>query len=71
MLKTSSTKSAEPNKGRVGVGGDSRTGCDRSEIDGNGMNDVEVDGGKVGDNEIGKKGQKTSKSKNLSKSKKR
>ena len=66
MLKT-----AEPRKGRNGVGGDSRAGHDRSENDGGEVNDVEVDGGKVGRDEIGKKGRKMSKSKNLSKSKKR
>ena len=34
------------------------------------MDDVKIDGSKVRDNEIGKKGRKTCKSKNLSNSKK-
>ena len=71
MLKTSSTKSAEPRKDIVGISGDSKAGCDRSELDGIGMDDIGVDGGEVGDDEVGKKGQNPSKSKNLSKSKKR
>ena len=70
MLKTLSTKSAEPRKGVVGVSGDSKAGCDGSKLDESGMDDVEVDGNKVRDNEVGKKGQNSSKSKNLSKSKK-
>ena len=70
MLKTSSTESAEPRKGVVGVGGGSRAGRDRGGIDGSEMNDVEVDGGEVEVDEVGKKAQKTSKSKNLSKSQK-
>ena len=69
MLKTSSTESAEPRKGVVGVGGGSRAGRDRGGIDGSEMNDVEVDGGEVEVDEVGKKARKTSKSKNLSKSK--
>ena len=68
MLKPLSTKSAEPKKGVVGVGGDSRAGCNRGELDGSEMNNIEVDGGKFGDDEVRKKGWKTSK--NLSKSKK-
>ena len=63
LLKTSSTKSAKPKKGGVEVVGDSSARY-------NGMNNVEVDGGEVRNDEVGKKGQKTSKSKNLSKSKK-
>ena len=70
MLKTSSTESAEPRKGVVGVGGGSRAGRDRGGIDGSEMNDVEVDGGEVEVDEVGKKARKTSKSKNLSKSQK-
>ena len=70
MLKTLSTKSAKPRKDGIEIDGGSRAGCDRSEINGNGMDDVEVDGGEIGDNEFKKKSQKTSKSKNLSKSKK-
>ena len=69
MLKTSSIESAEPRKGVVGVGGGSRAGRDRG-IDGSEMNDVEVDGGEVEVDEVGKKARKTSKSKNSSKSKK-
>ena len=63
MLKT-----AKPRKGGDGVGGDSR--ARRDGIDGSGMDDVEVDGGEVEVDEVGKKGRKTSKSKNSSKSKK-
>ena len=70
MLKTSSTESAEPRKGVVGVGGGSRAGRDRGGIDRSEMNDVEVDGGEVEVDEVGKKARKTSKSKNSSKSKK-
>ena len=70
MLKTSNTESAEPRKGVVGVGGGSRAGRDRGGIDGSEMNDVEVDGGEVEVDEVGKKARKTSKSKNSSKSKK-
>ena len=64
MLKTLSTKSTKPKKGRVGVGGGNRAGRDKSELDGN-----KIDGNKVEDNEVRKKVQKTSKSKNSSKSK--
>ena len=56
MLKTLSTKSAEPRKGVVGVSGDSRAGRDGGKLAGSGMDEVEVDGGEVGDNEVGKKG---------------
>ena len=67
MLKTSNTKLAKPGKDVVGVGGSSKTGRNgsRSRID-----DSEVDGDKIEDDEIRKKVQKLSKSKNLSKSKK-
>ena len=65
MLKISNTKSAEPRKNGVGVGGGSRAEHDKSEINGN-----EVDNGEIEDDEVRKKVQKTSKSKNLSKSKK-
>ena len=58
-------KSAEPKKGRDGVGRHSRARRGGSE-----MNDVKVDGGEIEGNEVGKKAQKTSKSKNLSKSQK-
>ena len=60
MLKTLSIKSAEPKKGVVGVDGGSRAEHDRGGLDGNGMDDVEVDGGEV---EAGKKGRNLSKSK--------
>ena len=70
MLKNSSTKSAKSRNGGIGVDCDSKAGRDKNEINKNGMNDVEVDGGKVRDDEIGKKDLKTFKSKNLSKSKK-
>ena len=63
MLKTLSTKLAEQRKSGVGVNSDSRAGRD-------GIDNIKVNGGETGDNEIRKKGQKTSKSKNLSKSKK-
>ena len=59
-----------PGKDRVRIGGDSGAGCDGSELDGTKINDGEVDGNEVGDDEVGKKVQKLSKSKNLSKSKK-
>ena len=95
-----STKSTTRLKeGIVGVGSNSRSGCDGSKLDGskfdgsevddskvddskvddNEVDDNEVDDGEVDDgevdsgkvdNEIGKKGQKTSKSKKLFKSKK-
>ena len=70
MLKTSkSTEStSQPKEGVVGIGGDrkaryNRSKLNRNETDNNGVNSNEVD------DEIGKKSQKTSKSKNLSKSK--
>ena len=70
MLKTSSTESAEPRKGIVGVGGGSRAGRDRGGIDRSKMNDIKVDGGEVEVDEVEKKARETSKSKNSSKSKK-
>ena len=60
MLNTLSTKSAEPKKGVIGVGGGSRAGRNRGRFDGSGIDDVEVDGGEV---EVGKKGRNLSKSK--------
>ena len=67
MLKTSG--STEPliqlEEGVVRVDGDNRTGRGGSEIDGN-----KFDGGEVEVDEVGKKAQKTSKSKNSSKSQK-
>ena len=69
MLKTSSIESAELRKGLVGVGGDNRARCDGNKIvDRSGMDNVEVDSGEIRDNEVGRKGWKTSK--NFSKSKK-
>ena len=63
MLKTSSTKSAEPRKNVVGIGGDSRARRDRDRLDGSGMNNIEIDDGKVGGNEVEKKDSKSFKSK--------
>ena len=82
MLKTS--KSTElltrPREGVVGVGGDSRARRDASkldesevdggEVEGGKFDGGKVDGGEVEVDEVGKKVQKTTKSKNLSKSKK-
>ena len=65
MLKTSSTKSDEFRKGMVRVGDGSKAGRDKSEIDGG-----EVDVNEIKEDEVKMKVQKTSKSKNLSKSKK-
>ena len=65
IFKTSSAKSAEPKKDRVGVDGDSKTKHNRNELDG-----YEVNGGEVRDNKIGKKVQKTFKFKKSRKSKK-
>ena len=70
MLKTLSTESAEPRKSGIGVGSDSKAGYDRKKLDRSEVYDDEVDGGKVKDNEVEKKGQNLFKSKNLSKSKK-
>ena len=72
MLKTSRCTEfkARPGKGGVGVDSDSKAGCGGSEIDGSEKDDIEVDGGEVEVDEVGKKVQKLSKSKNLSKSKK-
>ena len=65
-----STKSAKPRKDGAGVGADNKDEHNGSELNRSGIDNVEVDGGEVRDNEIEKKCQKTSKSKNLSKSKK-
>ena len=70
ILKTSNIKSAKLRKGGVRVGGDSRARRCGSEIDRSGIDDVEINGGEIEVDEIGKKIQKLSKSKNLSKSKK-
>ena len=63
MLKTSRTTDSKtwPIEGGVGIGGDSRARRGRS-----GINDIEVGGGEVEDDEVEKKTQKSSKSKNLS-----
>ena len=55
MLMTLSTKLAKLRKSRVEVDGHSRAKHDRSEIDGRGMKEFEVDSGKIGDDEVGKK----------------
>ena len=69
MLKTLSTKSAEPRMGRVGVGNDKRAGRNgRCKLNKSGTGDNKFDD-KI-NVEIGKKGQKTSKFKNFSKFKK-
>ena len=71
MLKTS--ESIEPltwpGESVVGVGGDSRARRDANKLDRNELGGNEVDGGEVKVDEVGKKVQKTTKSKNLSKSK--
>ena len=70
MLKTSrgTESKTRPDEGEVGIDGSSRAERGRSEI--GGMDEVEVDGGEVEVDEVGKKVQKSTKSKNLSKSKK-
>ena len=67
ILKTleSTDSLTRPRKGRIRVGGNSRARHDGNEVDGS-----EVDDGEVRNNKVWKKGQKTSKSKNLFKSKK-
>ena len=71
MLKISgNTESTiQPGEGVVGVGGDSRIGRDRNKHNKSEIDDGEISSGKI-NNEVGKKDQKTSKSKNLFKSKK-
>ena len=63
MLKTlrGTQSKTRPSEGGVGIGGSSRAGRGRCEI--GGMDDVEVDGGKVEVDEVGKKVQKSFKSK--------
>ena len=56
MLKTSSTKSTDPRKSVVEVSGNSRARRSKVELDKNRKNNVEVDGGEVEDEEVGKKG---------------
>ena len=55
MLKTSNTESTKPKKSGVGVGGDSRAKRDGNKIDRSRINDVEVNGDKVGDDKVEKK----------------
>ena len=66
MVKILSTKLAEPKKGVVGVGSGKEKHSNRAEPVGR----DKIDDGKDRDNEVGKKGQKTSKFKNVFKSKK-
>ena len=70
MLKTleGTESKIRPGEGGVGVGGSSRAGRGRSGI--GEMNDIEVDGGEIEVDEVEKKVHKSSKSKNLSESKK-
>ena len=72
MLKTSGSIEplTRPGEGVVGVGGDNRARRDAKKLDRSKLDGDEVDGGDVEVDEIGKKAQKTSKSKNLSKSQK-
>ena len=56
MLKTSNTESAEPRKVVVWVGSGSRARRDRGDLDESRIDNVEVDSGKVRDNEVGEKG---------------
>ena len=63
---TSMLKTVELKKGGDGVGGDSRV--KRDGIDKSGMDNIEVGGGEVEVDEVGKKGRKMSKSKKLFKS---
>ena len=72
MLKTSESTepSTRPKEGVVGVGSDSRARHNASKLDESESDDDEVGSGEVEVDEVGKKVQKTSKSKNSSKSKK-
>ena len=65
-----STKLAKPRKGGVAVGGNSGARCNGSKLNKREINNVEVDISEVKNDEVGKKSQTTSKSKNLSKSQK-
>ena len=60
----------QPKKSRVEVGNDSRAGHDKNKLNKSGIDSIEIDGGEVGNVEVEKKVQKTSKSKNLFKFKK-
>ena len=73
-ISESTESTTQPEKGVIGISDDSRARRNRNKLDGSELdrseiNNSEFDGGKV-DDEIGKKGQKKSKSKKLSKSKK-
>ena len=72
MLKTleSIEPLTKPGEGVVEVGDDSRARGDVSKLDRSEFGSDEVDSGEVEIDEVGKKVQKTTKSKNLSKSKK-
>ena len=72
ILKTSKGTESKTRSGESGVrvGGDNKVECGKSEIDKSEIDDVEDDGGKVEVDEVGKKVQKSFKSKNLSKFKK-
>ena len=65
MLKTSGSIESLLwlEKDKVGVGGNSRAGCDGSEREGSELDGSEVDNGEVGDNEVEKKVQNLFKSK--------
>ena len=65
MLKTSSKSKTQPGESGTGVGGDSRAGRGESRFNESGIDDVEVDGGEVGDDKVGKKGRNSSKSKKM------
>ena len=68
-MKTSGSieSKTRPSEGGVGVGGSNRTRHNGNESK---INNNKIDGSEVGDDEVGKKVQKLSKSKNLSNSKK-
>ena len=69
ILKTSGSTEfkTQPGEGKVGVDG-SKARWEGSGFDGSRIDDIEVDAGENGDDEVEKKVQKSSKSKNLSKS---
>ena len=69
MLKSSGSNESKTRLGEGGVGvGGSKVGRKKKKLDGNELHSNEIDGGQVEDDEVGKKVQKRSKSKNLSKS---
>ena len=67
MLKTlgGTESKTRPNEGGVRVGGNSRVERGRSEIGESWIDDIEVDGGEVEVDEVGKKVQNSSKSKKM------